>query len=387
MSAELISAVSLAPLPMGMLADGTLYYAPIGEVVVNGALVTCHLCGRSLRSVTAHLRVHGWTKQAYCEAFGLERGQSLEGPETRKLRAAALTSRLVFEPAMREGSAAGRARARAGDLTRDAVRAVRGRRMPEQRRRKAVAALAAIPPPVVAQANRDRASRHLAEVAATVARRHGYADLGSFVLARIERGASLAAISREAGLNKDWLSRHLGRVDPTVAEAVRRRLPNRTDARWQPALTRLGYPDVPSYLRERHIGQHWTVNAIAAEVGLTHHCVEAALRRHGLTRIAHAAKRHRAHQRAAQVAARLGFDSMTDYVASRRGAGWTWRAMAAECAQPPSWLRRQAQATSLPPAAPNSAERSPAPASARTVTRLAWSASRGAGGAGTSVGR
>jgi len=350
MSAELISAVSRSRSPMGVLADGTLYYAPIGEVVIAGALVTCHLCGRSLRSVTAHLRVHGWTKLEYCEAFGLERGQSLEGPETRKLRAAALASRLVFEPAMRQGSAAGRARARAGDLTRDAVRAVRGRRMPEQRRSKAVAALAAIPPLVVAQANRDRANRHLTEVAAAVARGNGYADLGSFVLARIEQGASLAAISRDAGLNKDWLSRYLACVDPVVAEAVRCRRPHRVDARWLPAVTRLGFPDVPSYLRERHIRQHWTVNAIAAEAGLTHHTVEAALRRHGLARTAHAAKRHQAHQRAAQVAARLGFDSMTDYVASRRGAGWTWRAIAAECAQPPSWLRRQAQATS--PAAP-----------------------------------
>jgi hypothetical protein len=348
MSVELISAVSRSRSPLGVLADGTFYYAPIGEVEVTSALVTCHLCGRSLRSVSAHLRVHGWTKLDYCEAFGLERGQSLEGPETRKLRAAALASRLVFEPAMRQGSAAGRARARAGDLTRDAVRAARGRRMPEQRRRKAVAALAAIPPPVVAQANRDRASRHLADVAATVARRHGYPDLGSFVLARIGQGASLAAISREAGLNKDWLSRHLDCVDPVAAEAVRRRLPKRMDARWLPAMTRLGFPDVPSYLRERHISQHWTVNAIAAEVGLTHHTVEAALRRHGLARTAHAAKRHQAHQRAAQVAVRLGFDSMTDYLASRRGAGWTWRAIAAECAQPPSWLRRQAQAASPP---------------------------------------
>src|SRR5215469_7510887 len=348
MSAELISAVSLAPLPMGMLADGTLYYAPIGEVMVTGALVTCHLCGRSLRSVTAHLRVHGWTKQAYCEAFGLERGQSLEGPETRKLRAAALTSRLVFEPAMREGSAAGRVRARAGDLTRDAVRAARGRRMPEQRRRKAVAALAAVPPPVVAQANRDRASRHLAEVAAAVAHRHGYADLGSFVLARIEQGASLAAISREAGLNKDWLSRHLGRVDPTVAEAARRRLPQRLDARWLPALAPLGFPDVASYLHERHVVQHWTVNAIAAEIGLTHHTVENSLRRHGLARLSHAAKRHEASQRAAQVAARLGFDGMASYIADRRAAGWTWQAMAEECAQPPSWLRRLARADRRP---------------------------------------
>src|SRR5262249_39922763 len=163
----------------------------------------------------------------------------------------------------------------------------------------------------------------------------------------IEQGASLAAISREAGLNKDWLSRHLGCVDPVVAEAVRRLLPNRTDARWQPALTRLGYPDVPSYLRERHIRQHWTVHAIPAHIG--QHCPEtatagaaalphpggaAALRRHGLAGIAPAAKRHQAHPRPPRAAARLGFDSMTDYVASRRGAGWTWRAMAAECAQP-----------------------------------------------------
>jgi AraC-like DNA-binding protein len=346
MSAELISTEPRSP--VSVLADGTPCYAPVGEVIVTGALVTCHLCGRSLRSVTAHLRVHGWTKLDYCEAFGLERGQSLEGSETRKLRAAALASRLVFEPAMRKGSATGRQRARTGNLTRDAARAARGRRMPEQRRRKAAAALAAIPAPLVAQANRDRAGRHLARVAAEVAGRHGYADLGSFVLARIGQGASLAAISREAGLNKDWLSRHLDGVDPVTAEAVRRRLPQRPEARWQPVLIRFGFPDVPSYLRERHLVQHWTVNAIAAEAGLTHHTVEGSLRRHGLTRIAHAAKRHQARQRAAQVAARLGFASMADYVADRRSAGWTWDAMAAECAQPPSWLRRQAQAASAP---------------------------------------
>jgi hypothetical protein len=125
-----------------VLADGTVHYAPIGEVlVVDDTLVTCHLCGRSLRSVTAHLRAHGWTKEAYCEAFGLERGQSLEGPQTRKLRAAALAARLVFDPAIREGSAAGRDRARAGALARDAAAAARGRPLPEQRLRKARGAL------------------------------------------------------------------------------------------------------------------------------------------------------------------------------------------------------------------------------------------------------
>jgi hypothetical protein len=230
MSVLTISAAS----PVGVLADGTPYYAPIGEVIVDGSLVTCHLCGRALRSVTAHLRAHGWTKLAYCEAFGLERGQSLEGQETRKLRAVALASRLVFEPAMRQGSAAGRARARTGALARDAARAATGRSIPEQRRRKAAAALAAVPQPLVARANRDRAARHLASVAAEVARQQGHADLGAFVLARIEEGASLAVISREAGLNKDWLSRHLGSVDPVADAAARRRRPQRLDTRWLP---------------------------------------------------------------------------------------------------------------------------------------------------------
>jgi len=334
---------------VGGLADGTAFYAPIGEVVVDGSLVTCHLCGRSLRSVAAHLRVHGWTKEAYCEAFGLERRQSLESLETRKLRAAALASRLVFDPAIRQGSAAGRERARAGRLTLDAAAAARGRRIPEQRRRKAVRTLAAISPAVVAQASRERADRHLAAVAATVAQRHGCPDIGTFVLARVDQGASLAAISREAGLHKDWLSRHLGEVAPAAAgaAAARRHSPGRWDARWRPAVAHLGFADVPSYLHERHIRQHRTVNAIAAEVGLTHHAVESALRRHGLARLSHATKRHVARQRAGEVAASLGFGSIGDYVACRRAAGCTWQAMAAESGQPQSWLRRQSAASTV----------------------------------------
>jgi hypothetical protein len=94
------------------------------------------------------------------------------------------------------------------------------------------------------------------------------------------------------------------------------------------------------------------VNAIASEVGMSHHAVGLALRRHGLAPTAHAAKRHAASERAARVAARHGFDSMVAYIADRRTAGWTWRAMAEESGQPPSWLRRQAA---------NAQERAPSP--------------------------
>jgi lambda repressor-like predicted transcriptional regulator len=331
-----------------VLPDGTVCYAPVGEVViVEGSLVTCHLCGRSLRSVTAHLKVHGWTKDAYCQAFGLERGQSLEGPQTRKLRAAALSARLIFDASIREGSATGRQRARAGDLARDAAAAARGRPIPEQRRRKALRALAEIPPGTIARANSQRARRRLAEVAAAAAHRAGYPDIRGFVLAQVADGASLAAVSREAGLHKDWLSRHLGEIDPEAAAALTQLRPDRRDAAWRPALSRLGFPDVAAYLHDRHITQHRTVSAIAAEAGLSHHAVASALRRHHLDRTAHAAKRHASRQRAAQVAAGLGFASMSDYLNQRRACGLTWQAIAAESGQPPSWIRRQAAARGL----------------------------------------
>jgi hypothetical protein len=327
---------------VGVLDAGTAFYAPIGEVVVEGQRVVCHLCGRALRSVAAHLATHGWTKEKYCEEFGLERGQSLEGPETRKLRAAALTARLIFEPAIRDGSAAGRARARAGGLAQDAAAAARGRAFPEQRRRKAARTFAQVSPDVLARANRDRADRHLAEVAAEAASRLGYPDIQSFVTERTRAGASLAAISREAGLHKDWLARHLGRLDPAAAAAARLRSRGRPDAPWRPALDRLGFADVAGYLRDRHVERHWTVNAIASEAGVSYHAVVSALRRHGLTRVTHAAKRHAASERAAAVAAGLGFESIAEYVAARRAARWTWQAMSAESGQPQTWLRRHA---------------------------------------------
>ena len=328
----------------GVLEDGTVCYAPVGEIVTDGPLVVCHLCGKAFRSVAAHLASHGWTKHKYCEAFGLERGQPLESAETRKLRAAALSARLIFDPAMREGSAVGRARARSGELTADAAAASRGRAFPEQRRKKAAAARQIAPSEAVAQASRVRADRRLAVVAAEAAARVGYPDLPSFLTARLEAGASLAAISREAGLHKDWLSRHLRRI-PVVSgcvPGVPADLAARAELRWLPALQALGFRDVLSYLERRHLDQHQTVSAMAAELGVSRHALGAALARHGLARTAHASKRHEAGQRATAVAARLGYESMGDYVRERRADGLSWRAIADESGEPQTWLRRQA---------------------------------------------
>jgi len=109
---------------------------------------------------------------------------------------------------------------------------------------------------------------------------------------------------------------------------------------------------VAEYLRERHIVQHRTLSAIAAETGLSHHAVRSALNRRRLAWTAHATKRHEDSQRAADVAAGLGFDGIDEYLARRRAAGWTWQAIAAESGQPPTWLRRQAAACGLTSTAP-----------------------------------
>jgi hypothetical protein len=107
-------------------------------------------------------------------------------------------------------------------------------------------------------------------------------------------------------------------------------------------VTALGFDDVPSYLRDRHLVRHQTVSAIGGEIGMSNHAVAAALTRHGLARTAHTGKRKAARERVAQVAAVLGVDSVPGYVAERRAAGWTWQAIAVECCQPAAWVRRQA---------------------------------------------
>lgn len=332
---------------LGALADGTPYFAPPGAVVVAGDLVLCHLCGCWRRSVTAHLRAHGWTKEAYCTAFGLERGQSLEGVSTRKMRSASFAARLLFEPAIRLGSARGQARARTGELARDAAAAARGRPLPAQRRRKASESLTGREHVASAKASRARARRHLAAVAAQVAADAGFADIGALVRMKIAQGASLAAISREAGLHKDWLSRHLATIDPAAAAdvvALKAGAGGGSDARWLTATAAAGFAEVAAFLRERHLSQHRSVNEIAAEVGMSYHAVATALARHGVDRVAHAGSRYSARLRADAIAASLGYESVADYVRERRAAGWTWSALAAESGQPQSWLRRHGPA-------------------------------------------
>ena len=65
--------VSASAQPVGALPDGTVYYAPLGGIVHDGdERVLCHVCGRWMRRIGGtHLTAHGWTLDAYREAFQL----------------------------------------------------------------------------------------------------------------------------------------------------------------------------------------------------------------------------------------------------------------------------------------------------------------------------
>ncbi|GAA4263492.1 MucR family transcriptional regulator [Dactylosporangium darangshiense] len=314
---------------LGWLADGTPHYAPVGELLVDGDRVCCHLCGKWFLSVASHLRHHGWTKTAYVNAFGLELGNPLSGPATRKRRSEALSARDA-EPAIRQARLAARERTASGELAEAAARAARGRAHPAERRVKTLAALGEVDPAARAAGNRRRGERHRERVTADVARRFGFATFEEYLVARVRAGLSMAAISREAGLHKDWVCRH--------APATGRPTPG--EARLGPHARSLGYADAAAYLRAAHVEQHRSVAAIALETSTSRWTVLAALRHHGIEARAHATKRHHAQARESAAARALGFASIAAYVAARRAEGAPWSALAAESGIAATSLRR-----------------------------------------------
>jgi lambda repressor-like predicted transcriptional regulator len=331
--------------PVGALDDGTPVYARFGTMEADGDRVCCHLCGSWFLSVASHIRVHGWSRAEYIATFGLQLGNPLSGEATRKRRAAALTARALTEPAIRQAQKAARERTRSGQLAAAASAAARGRPHPAERRTKTLASLSAITREARAIGGREAARRRHAQTAAKIAARFGFADFPAYVLDRLRQSMSLAAISREAGLHKDWLSRHLKTVAPDIADRrkVLRTAPH--DRRLDPAARRLGYTDVGSYLRGEHLDRHRTVAALANHAGVSRWTIITALQRNGIQPVPHVTKRRTAEHRSTTVARALGDVSLGSYVRQRRAQGSTWKTIVRETGLPETTLRRHSRTT------------------------------------------
>ena len=324
----------------GWLEDGTPRFAPSGVLLVDGDHVCCHLCGEWFLSVGGHLRSHGWTKDEYLSAFGLERGNPLCGPATSARRSAALHRRAQTETAIREAQVRARERARSGALTAKAAIAAAGRPHSAERRAKTLAALARVDRRANAEATRRRSRATLTARAFDVAKARGFDDPSDLVRARLAEGDSLASISRSLGFHKDWLSRHLEVIDADLAQLSSVLRGNLADVRWTAVAARFGFSDGRAYLDARHRRDGATVSAIAHEAGVSWPCVREALTRYGIGMSPHASSRRAAERRAEDVANSLGFASLADFVSERLAQGVTWRAMAEESGMPHTTLRR-----------------------------------------------
>lgn len=207
---------------VGVLPDGTVFFAPRGRVLRGPDGMCCHLCGFWVPDLLDHLdRGHDWSARRYAAAFALRYHDLTSAPGTPR-------------PLLRAHGTA---------CPRDGLGPRRGgRSQPEQLRR----------------------------TARQMAVRFGGGSLRDYVVPAVAAGLSLAELSRRAGLTAGWLERHLPDVDPAVAAEVAavqeraRRDSRAVGVRWVLRLAELGYADPLDYLRERR-ADGWSWERIAAE--------------------------------------------------------------------------------------------------------------------------
>lgn len=176
---------------VGQMADGTVYFAPIGEVVRDAAgRVLCHLCGRWFQAIApAHLaKARGWTAGEYRDAFGLNRSTPLRSlrlvrNQRRVMRRLLATDQRVAQALVEAREAAGAGR-RAADLE----LGHRGSQRLERRLRSRESA--------------GRASRIQSRAAVAARRRRvrhlGFSSERAFLHARyVKEGQSVLAVATE----------------------------------------------------------------------------------------------------------------------------------------------------------------------------------------------
>jgi hypothetical protein len=128
------------------LPDGTGLHAPVGHLVFDGQMkVCCHLCGKWFIALSARVRVHGYTADAYREAMGLGVTTALVAPALSQRISEKRTAAYRTDDEVRLRFATGHQMASDGRLTVRARGTLDRGPEPPQRVRVRAAALAAGP--------------------------------------------------------------------------------------------------------------------------------------------------------------------------------------------------------------------------------------------------
>jgi hypothetical protein len=101
------------------LLDGTPVFHPMGELLVDvdDDKICCGLCGRWFRALGGHVSAaHGWSADAYRDAFGLNAQRPLQAPAVSKAQAEQVRRRLQTDERLQAGMRKGVALARSGRL-------------------------------------------------------------------------------------------------------------------------------------------------------------------------------------------------------------------------------------------------------------------------------
>ena len=260
--------------PLGFLADGTAYFAALGELTVDEAagLVRCHACGAWFRQLHhAHLRTHGMTASAYRARYGLRAGHPLQAPDLLEMRRIGMRQQVLSDPRIRRALEEAQARTRSGEMIERARRANTGVARRLETRLQIRQTL------VAARLERQRAARARREERA---RALGFGDVPELLRRRYQRdGWTIDRIARVLGCRASTVRDELVRAGIPREDARARAARSRVERNRQVRVARarqLGFETPELYVADRR-DKGWTQQRIAAELGVGEKTVRSLL--------------------------------------------------------------------------------------------------------------
>lgn len=249
------------------LPDGTGLHAPYGQLVRDPGTgrVCCHLCGRWFRSVSSHVRRHGYTAESYREAIGLCRTRPLTSDDVSAAISRRQADAYLRQPEVRERLEVGQRLARSGQLGWRARGAVD---------REPPAELVAVRRDTLGRGRQTRI-RERDDILSVRLDELGCSDLGDYLRTAYAAGASLADLRTATGLGVARLRAAMATAgvdvrrpgDTTPAGRRARALANE-----KTAAARVGTDDISAWLTERHAAG-WSLSRLGREVGRSAHWV------------------------------------------------------------------------------------------------------------------
>ncbi len=263
---------------MGVLPDGTGYFAPPGQLLYDRDRdrVCCHLCGAWLKRISpGHLeRVHGWGRGDYTATFGLNRTAPLQTPTLSARQAEVLADRLGREQELACSVERAKQRMRMGEVSPVGTpRSLQARNRISQAKSEAAKYKAA-------EGRRKQAAAAFAAQQQQAAWTHDALSFEELYARLRAQGLSLHKIAQLVGRDESWVERTPARLaerafseQPSASAAL--------SARLNALAHESGAANVGDYLRAK-IAAGATAKQLLHELGVAQKTLQRLLASHGI---------------------------------------------------------------------------------------------------------